>query len=118
MEFSVHYSPMHCHRLGAEWLECCTEESGLGVLADSQLNTSHQRLQVAKKANSMLACISNSVANRTREVVVPLCTVLVRLHLKCCSVWAPCFKIDIETLKHVHRRAMKLKCLECKSYGE
>ena len=48
---------------------------------DDKLDVSQQCALTVQKANSILSCIKRSMARRAREVILQLCSVLVRLHL-------------------------------------
>ncbi|PKU36558.1 hypothetical protein llap_13137 [Limosa lapponica baueri] len=98
----------HQYRLGVDLLEPSSEEKDLGVLVDSKMTMSQQCALVARKANGILGCVGKSVASRSREVILPLCSALVRPQLEyCIQFWAPQFKRDRELLERVQLKGNK-----------
>ncbi|KAK4822155.1 hypothetical protein QYF61_010416 [Mycteria americana] len=92
----------HKYRLGREWIESRPEERAWG------------------KPNHILGCIKRSVTSRSREVILPLYSALVRPYLEyCVQLWGPQHKKDVELLKRVQRTAMKMiRRLEDVSYED
>ncbi|KAK4832645.1 hypothetical protein QYF61_024673 [Mycteria americana] len=84
--------------LGGKGIESSPVEKDLGILVDE-----------TQKANRILGCIKRSVASRSREVILPLHSALVRPHLEyCVQPRGPQYKKDMDLLEWVQRRGTEM----------
>jgi len=93
-------NPHYQYRVGDEGIESSPAEKDLGVLVDENLDMSHQCVFAAQKANHVLECIKRSVASRSREVILPLSSALVRPHLEYC--------IDLSSSQHKNDKDLSI----------
>ena len=75
-------NPRYLYKLREDVPERSPVEKDFRILADEKLDMSQQCALAAWKANYILGCTKREVASREREVIVPLYSAPVRLHLE------------------------------------
>ncbi|KFQ67008.1 hypothetical protein N335_11391, partial [Phaethon lepturus] len=108
------------YRMEDEGIESSRAMKALGVLVDEKLDMSQQCALTAQKANCLPGCIQSSMASRSREVILPLCSALVRPHLDYCHQFlSPQHRKDMDLLKRVQRMSTKkIRGMEHLSYED
>ena len=95
--------------LGNSKLENTTMEKDLGVIMDGELKFHNHVAQAAKKASGVLAQIRRTMACHNETTITLLYKGIVRPLLEYANViWHPRYKMDMEAIETVQRRATKL----------
>jgi len=97
------------HRLGDEEIESSPEKKDLGVRLDEKLDMIQQCALAVQMANHILGCTRRSVASRSREGILPLCSALARPHQESCvQLWSLQHRKDMDLLEWGQGRATKM----------
>jgi len=68
---------LHQYMLGDTHMMLCRKGT-VGVLVDTKMNMNKQCALALKKSDGSLGCMRQSIASRLREVILALCSLLVR----------------------------------------
>ena len=108
------------YRLFGQEIPKVSEEKGLGIHIENQLNFKLHIDSKIKKANQMLGLIKRSFNHMDKEMFLILYKSLIRPHLEYGSViWSIPYKKESSKLENIPRKATKiLPEMKNKSYTE
>lgn len=107
--FSSGFSWWKSRYRSLSWGRQQTAEKDLGVLVNAKLNVSQKSALAAKRVNGILGFIRQSTASSLTEVILALCSPLVRHHLEdCVQCWAPQYKKHMDILERVQQTAVRM----------
>jgi len=87
-------------------IENSLTEKDLGVVVDGKLDISQHCTLTAQKVSHILGCISRSML---KELILPLCSVLVRPHLEyCVQRWSAQYRKGADLMECDQRRTTKM----------
>ncbi|PKU31259.1 hypothetical protein llap_18436 [Limosa lapponica baueri] len=88
-------NPVHQSRAGDQLAGKELSRRELGVPGERQAE--YEAAHAAINVNSILSCIRESIPSKSRKVIIPFHSALVRLHLECCvQFWAQQYKKNID----------------------
>jgi len=102
-------NPQYEYRQRDEGIESSAAKKDLAVLVDEKLYMTRKHVLAAQKANCILGSNKRRMASRSRGLILPLYSALVRPHLESCvHLWSPQHRKDVELLGQVQRKATRM----------
>jgi len=102
-------NPCYQYKLGDEGIESSSAETDLEVMVEGKMYMRQRCPLAAHKANCILGCIKRCMTSRSRKVILPLYSALLRPHLEyCIQMWSTQYRRVIDLLEHVQKMDTKM----------
>ena len=97
------------YELNGTALDGVSVQKDLGIDVSDDLKSARHIDEIVLKSNRILVMISRNIESKTKDIIIPLYTALVRPHLEyCVQAWNPHYVKDIIKLERVQRRAVRM----------